>query len=467
MNIGMVRLLSLWLAIMLNACQVKPSSGLQSPPVLHPDPRLRGSSITWYKYGKDMSAAERTLLDRFTADTGIRVKVIPFPVPIPEAYASYQQVFKTRRADLDVFSVDIIWTKAFAPYLVDLRPALGAVARDHFPDMIRNNTVGGRLIGIPFVSNVGALYYRTDLLKKYGFRGPPTTWEDLERMAKTIQAGERAHNPEFTGFVWPGAAEEALTNDGLEWQVSHGGGQILNPRTGAIEVNNPRAIAAFKRAAGWLGTISPPGLRSFSGDDAFDCFMKGNAAFARLWIASWGHRQYLTANAPGSPIRSRFDITVLPHARGPYPPASSRGEWQLGVSIFSKKREAAIEFVGYMTSYAVQRWRAMNADLPPTIPALYRDPEVLRTEPYLKTVGWILDRYAVARPSWQAGVRYNELSRLYFEGVGAILQGKDVSHAVATMERDIRLLLNSARSAPSERESRSRGPVTGPGRAGR
>jgi trehalose/maltose transport system substrate-binding protein len=105
------------------------------------------------------------------------------------------------------------------------------------------------------------LFYRVDLLRKYGYRAPPKTWEELEVMARRIQSGERASgNKDFWGFVWEGAPSEVLTCNALEWQVSDGGGTILE-QDGKVTVNNPRTIRAWQRAARWVGSISPPGSR--------------------------------------------------------------------------------------------------------------------------------------------------------------------------------------------------------------
>ena len=69
--------------------------------------------------------------------------------------------------------------------------------------------------------------------------------------------------PSFRGFVWQGNAYEGLTCDALEWQYSNGGGRIIEP-DGTVTVNNPQAIAAFERARGWVGTISPEDVTTYN-----------------------------------------------------------------------------------------------------------------------------------------------------------------------------------------------------------
>jgi trehalose/maltose transport system substrate-binding protein len=74
------------------------------------------------------------------------------------------------------------------------------------------------------------LYYRTDLLEKYGYKGPSKTWEELAEMAKKIQDGERKDGKgDFQGFVFEGKASESVTCNAIEWLYSYGGGDIVEP----------------------------------------------------------------------------------------------------------------------------------------------------------------------------------------------------------------------------------------------
>jgi trehalose/maltose transport system substrate-binding protein len=89
----------------------------------------------------------------------------------------------------DVYAVDVIWPGILAENLLDLKAFVPAQEiATHFPELIANNTVNGKLVALPCLVDVGLLFYRTDLLRHYGCRTPPRTWEELETMAARIQA---------------------------------------------------------------------------------------------------------------------------------------------------------------------------------------------------------------------------------------------------------------------------------------
>ena len=89
--------------------------------------------------------------------------------------------------------IDVIWPGDLAENLVDLnRVGAADLVTDDFPAIVTNNTVDGKLVGLPWFTDGAMLYYRTDLLEKYGYSGPPKTWAELEEMATKIQEGERA-----------------------------------------------------------------------------------------------------------------------------------------------------------------------------------------------------------------------------------------------------------------------------------
>ncbi|MBZ5684660.1 MAG: extracellular solute-binding protein [Acidobacteriia bacterium] len=159
---------------------------------------------------------------------------------------------------------------------------------------------------MPYHIDAGLLFYRSDLLKQYGYRAPPATWTELETMATLIQKGERSKgNKDFWGFVWQGSASEGLTCNALEWQLADGGGNIIE-KDRTISVNNPKALRTWERAARWVGTISPPGVIAYREWDALNIWRAGNAAFMRNWPTG-----YLTSRGEGSTIADKFDRSVI------------------------------------------------------------------------------------------------------------------------------------------------------------
>jgi trehalose/maltose transport system substrate-binding protein len=352
---------------------------------------------------------------KFTAQTGIQVEYVPGPESTTDRLALYLQTLQRKSSTPDAYLIDVVWPGVLADDLVDLRPYLAEQIKQQLGAEVQNYTVDGKLSAMPASIERGVLYYRTDLLKKYKYSHPPETWDELEKMAARIQAGERAAgNPDFWGFVWQGAAYEGLTCNALEWQVSQGGGQIIEPdRT--ISVNNPDAIRAMERARRWVGTISPPSVVEYQEEDTRNAFRSGNAAFRRDWL--W------TANPAGatedSPVSGQVAVAHLPGGVGGH--ASTLGGWSLGVSKYSTHPREAAELVRYMTSRegSTQIWQD-NA----LLQAFPLDPGFIESHPDLAQVADIFTVGAVARPSTITGKQYARVSRAYFSAVHSILTGQ-------------------------------------------
>ena len=356
---------------------------------------------------------DEMLVARFTRDTGIRVRLIPHPSGSGAAYAQLARIFGSRSSSADVMMLDVIWPGAFAPYLVNLKPALGRAARQHAQGIIQNNTVGGKLVAMPWFGDFGILYYRTDLLRKYGFRHPPRTWAELGTQARRIQNGERRTNSNFYGFVFQGNAYEGLTCNALEWLASSGGGTFIS--SGKATLNNPRAANILNTIRGWVGNITPRGVTSYQEDQALNAFDGGNAAFMRNW-------PYAYAASQTTDIKGKFNVTVLPHGAGGTS-VGTVGGWQLGVSKFSKHKQAAIELVRYVTSPAVQRFDAIFNSNVPTIPSVAANKAVRRTNPYLKPEISRVKR--VTRPSRYLKGQYQQGSQYIYQGINQILNGQN------------------------------------------
>jgi trehalose/maltose transport system substrate-binding protein len=279
------------------------------------------------------------------------------------------------------------------------------------PEVVESYTVGGRVVAVPYRTDIGVLFYRKDLLRDYGYQAPPKTWDELETMAARIQQGERAKGQKnFWGFLWPGAAGEGLICNALEWQAAEGGGQIIEAdRT--ISVNNPRAIRSWQRAAHWGGWISPPSITSYGEWDAINTFFSGRAAFFRGWELSY---LFGLGSKPVDP--NRFGIANVPGGKGGQ--AGTLGGFGLGVPLASPHPKEALKLVQFLVE------REKHAEVAKAGLA-----DVWK----IQWSGGI-----VSRPSVAAGDKYEEVDHAYIQAVHSVLTGEvKAPAAAAALEKQL------------------------------
>lgn len=407
------------------------SASVDNPPeVANADEASQYSGTKIVYYGDPVGIAaqiDASLSSKFTEATGIEVEVVPRPEGSDETLATYLRLFQAESGDMDVLMIDVVWPGSLAPHLLDLSDAFSDTIDQYYEGIVTNNTVDGKLVGIPWFGDFGMLYYRTDLLEEYGFSEPPATWQELQDMATTIIEGESADNPNFTGFVFQGNAYEGLTCDGLEWLASTGGGTIVDP-DGTVTLNNDAAIQTLAMAQGWVGTISPQGVTTYQEDESLQTFLGGNSAFMRNWPYA-----YSISNGTDSAIAGKFDVAPLPAAEGE-DHVGTVGGWQIAVSSYSKNPEAAIEYAKYITSAEVIKWRALVGSFVPTMASVAEDPEVAEAMPFLANLA---DVVRVTRPAGPAGDLYNEVSSAFFQGVNGILTGDSPEDEVPDIADEI------------------------------
>lgn len=349
--------------------------------------------------------------------SGHEVQIVTPPNDASERLALYQQLLSAGSDKIDVLQVDVVWPGLLGSHLLDLAPYAKGAEKEHFPSFIANNTNNGRLVAMPWFANAGLLFYRQDLLQKHGAK-VPATWDELSATAKKIQDAERTGgNDKMWGYVWQGRAYEGLTCDALEWVASHGGGSIVES-DGKVSIRNPKAAQALATAASWVGTISPTAVLNYAEEEARGVFQAGNAVFMRNWPYAWS-----LAQSNDSVIRGKVGVAVLPKGGADGRNAATLGGESLAVSKYSKNAAAAADLVMHMTSAAVQKDRALRGSFNPTIATLYKDPEILKANPFMGELYGTFTS-AVGRPTTVTGARYNQVSNQFWNAVHEVLSGK-------------------------------------------
>lgn len=370
-------------------------------------------------------------LEAFTQETGIQVKRVPAPDSPLKQLALWRELLEKGDGTPDLVGIDVIWTGTLNQYLMDLKPNFASDISSEDPTVVSAYTVGNKLVAVPRHAYVGILLYRADLLQRYGFREPPKTWDELERMALRIQAGERARGEkDFWGYVWPGGISEGLTCAGLEWQASEGGGRIIE-KDGTISVNNPQTVRTWQRAKHWLGTFSPPGLIAYAKWDADNAWQTGKTVFSHGWASDYS----LVATHPLPSGATRFGVTSLPGSKAGR--AGTLGGNGLAVPRNSKHPRAAFELIRFLRRRDVEFMRSTEHSQPPKELQLFELPAVLHLYPQMTELRENGAEVAV-RPSDVTGPKYEAVTRAYSTALHAVLTGEKTAPAAASdLEKEL------------------------------
>ncbi len=360
------------------------------------------------------------LIADFEQESGIAVTVRR---QVTDTDLRRQELFlalRSKQADPDVFLMDVIWIPQFVQsgwlQSLDEYMAKSDVNPDDFLTRVVKlaDAYDGHIMALPVYVDGGLLYYRTDLLEKYGYDGPPDTWQHLQDCAVRIEQEERKSIPDFYGFVWQGAQYEGLVCNFLEFAGSNNGG-ILDS-SGAVIVDSPENIAALTFMYDLIHSseVSPPNsYTEMKEEEVRTFFQQGKALFERNWPYAWALHQ-----GEGSPVAGKVGITPLPHFEGGHG-VSTLGGWHVGISQYSDVKPEAWKLVEYIVSHNTQKQLALNLGWNPGRVDVYDDPEVLEKMPQLAALRKIFV-HALPRPTVPY---YSRMSSVLQRNLNAALAG--------------------------------------------
>jgi trehalose/maltose transport system substrate-binding protein len=370
--------------------------------------------------------------EAWAKSSGNEVKINKMPAAWDEALPLYQQLLSAQSADADVLLLDVVWIGLLQNHLLDLNAELPKEEiAAHFASTVAAGTVEGKFVALPWYTDTGLMFYRKDLLEKYG-KPVPKSWAEFTETAKAVQEGERAAgNKDMWGYVWQGKSYEGLTCDAIEWVGSFGGGTIIDEK-GNITIDNAKAAEALTLAKGWVNTISPQGVLNYDEESSRGAFEAGNAVFLRNWAYVWG-----TSQGKDQPLVGKVGVASLPVGAEGAKSSGCMGTAHLGVSKYTKNKEAAVSLIRFMSGLEEQKRRAIAGAYNPTISALYDDAEVLKALPFLKDAQTAFAESA-ARPSAVTGSSYNRVSQAFYKAVHGVLAGEaEAAEALKTLAADL------------------------------
>jgi multiple sugar transport system substrate-binding protein len=324
------------------------------------------------------------LLDQFNAvnpDIVARLEVGGATSDVQQQYLN--TVLTSRSGDIDIFLIDVVRPATYAAagwaeplnQFFESEAAITAYLDDILPGPIEANLIDGTLYALPAFTDAQFLYYRADLLEKYGFE-PPTTWEELMEQALAVTEGEG--DPSLQGFNYQGFRGEGTICTFLQALWSAGGHWIDD--AGNVTLQTPEARRALEWYESTLQSgITVPEIAEMSTDLSRQQFQAGNVVFMLNWGYAWAHFQGSSPQA--TEVAGLVGVAPLPAFEGNQS-ATCIGGWQWAINPFSANKDAAWRVLEFLASPDAQRVLAVQASNVPARHSLYDDPEVLEAAPH-------------------------------------------------------------------------------------
>jgi len=354
-------------------------------------------NVTWC-IGKDTSGAFGTVVDNFNkANPKAKVKLLELPEDAVEQRRLQIQRLRAKSTECDVLGMDVIWTAEYAAqgWLKDVSDYISQNGDKFIKSTVDTTEFEGKNWGVPFNSNAGFIYYRTDQVDSV-----PKDWESLYQEAA-----------KQNGIVYQGFRYEGLTVNFLELLYSKGGTVISDDgKSSTADSQEVKDTLKFM-ADGIKNGAAPKAVTTYKEEESRRAFESGNATFMRNW-------PYAYALGKDSKIADKFDIATFPGFSG-QDGAGVLGGYNLGISAYSKNPEGSLAFIEFATKPDQQKIMATEASLPPTTSATYDDPAVKKAMPFAAELKTAIEQ---AQPRPVSPV-YPQISEAIYNNVYDALQG--------------------------------------------
>ncbi|MGA7955181.1 MAG: ABC transporter substrate-binding protein [Gloeobacterales cyanobacterium] len=373
------------------------------------------------------------LAKQFAAkNPGLRLKPVQGPMATNLVEDLYTSSFLLGDSPYDLVYMDIVWVPKFAAagWLMDLSEKLPPQEQKAF---LSGDLDGGRYKGklyrVPFRSDAGLLYYRTDLLKQAGLK-PPETFMEMVQISQTLQKQGRVK----WGYLWQGKQYEGLAAMFTEILEGYGGFWI-DPKTNQVGLDHPEAIEAVTFLQNTIKQkISPPGVTTYQEEESRRLFQSGDAVFLRNWPYVWAE-----ANKPDVPVRGKIGLKPMVHAVG-QKSGACQGGLGIGISATTRHPQEAWRAVQFLTSVESQRQYVLHTGVIPSRRALFTDPQLVKKYPHFPSLLAVVDR-AVLRPPIPQYAQASDILQRYLSA--AITNQVSPKAAMEQATRETRSLLGN------------------------
>ncbi|MGN8132283.1 ABC transporter substrate-binding protein [Arthrobacter sp. RC1.1 241] len=369
--------------------------------------------------GKDNNNVIRPLIEKWNA--AHKDEQVTFKEQTDQADQQHDdlvQHFQAKQSDYDVADVDVVWTAEFAAkgWLQPLKDKMAIDTSAMLPATVQSATYKGTLYAAPRTSDGGILFYRKDLVPN-----PPKTWDEMMGMCSIAKQNNiGCYAGQFSKY-------EGLTVNASE-AINSAGGSVLN-KDGKPNLNTAEAKAGLENLAkAYADGNIPKEAITYKEEDSRQAFQSGKLLFLR----NWPYVYSLMSTEGSSAVKDKFGMAALPGKSGPG--ASSLGGHNTAVSVYSKHKATALDFVKFLTSEESEKFYATQGSLAPVLGALYTDQELVAKLPYLPVLKTSIEN-AVPRPVTPF---YPAVTKAIQDNAYSAIKGeKTVETALSDMQKSI------------------------------
>lgn len=380
---------------------------------------LDGRGPITYVQGKDNSNVVRPLIDKWNA--AHPDQKVTFKEQTDQADQQHDdlvQHFQAKDPGYDVASVDVVWTAEFAAkgWLQPLKDKMALDTSAMLKPTVDAASYKGTLYAAPESSDGGILYYRKDLVPT-----PPKTWDEMMSMcsiAKTNNIG--CYSGQFKKY-------EGLTVNASE-AINSAGGAVLdeNGKPNLLTAEAKAGMANLTKA--YADGEIPKEAITFQEEESRQAFQDGKLLFLR----NWPYVYNLATTEGSSKVKDVLGMTALPGKAGPG--ASSLGGHSAAISVYSKNKATAVDFLKFLTTEETQKFFATQGSLAPVLGKLYDDKDLVAKLPYLPVLKTSIEN-AVPRPVTPF---YPAVTKAIQENAYSAIKGeKTVDAALSDMQKSI------------------------------
>jgi multiple sugar transport system substrate-binding protein len=337
----------------------------KTPPALGQQREI--TYLCWNNFAPAMDKKQLEIAQRFTKDTGIKIKIDG--IAHPQQPAKYAAEVQTQ-AGHDLVEMRMHFPWLYEPQLLDVSDVVGELEKKHGKIMASGYEaahVKGVWRAVPMYHGMFVAAYREDLFKKAGLK-IPDTWEDLYTVGKELKKmGHPVGIPISQNYDTISTAGPVL------WSF---GGMEVDKDGKTVRINSPQTAQMLEWYKKMYRDCMEPEVLSWTDASNNESLQQGKAGWIHNPVSA-----YIVAKQRKLP-----SADFINHHRTPGGP-NGRHETDVPRSIaiwkFSKNQEAAKEWIRYLLGKreVYDEW-IMSADAfnLPVFEKL-QDHPVLRTDP--------------------------------------------------------------------------------------